>query len=397
MIAKRVVRSMQNSSYIRRMFEEGIRLKQIHGAENVFDFSLGNPDIEPPREVGDALAALVAEARPGQHSYMSNAGYPETRAAVAAKLSRLSGVAVPASSVLMTVGAAGAMNCAFHSILDAGDEVVVLAPYFVDYLNYVANHGGVPVIVPCEAGTFLPDVDAIAKALTTRTRAVLLNSPNNPTGVIYPEPVLRRLAARLEEAGRRFGTTIYVVSDEPYGEIVFDGATVPPTLAIFRNAIVASSWSKTLALPGERIGFACVHPEADDAKDVLAAMTYAIRALGFINAPALFQRVIERAIDARCDLASYVDRRARLLSVLADSGFECSPPQGALYLFARSPEPDEVAFSQRAAAHRVLVVPGIAFGYPGWFRLTFCVGVRTIEESRPAWRELAKEYGLPSR
>ncbi len=394
MISKRVVQSMQNSSYIRRMFEEGIRLKQIHGAGNVYDFSLGNPDLEPPKEVTEALKAIVAEARPGLHSYMSNAGYPETRAAVAGKLSRVSGVEIPAANVLMTVGAAGAMNCAFHSLLDAGDEVVVLAPYFVDYLNYVANHGGTPVIVPCTPGTVLPDVAAIAAALTPRTKAVLLNSPNNPTGAIYPESVLRALADALAAAEKRFGTSIYVVSDEPYGEIVFDGATVPATLAIFRNLIVASSWSKSLALPGERIGFACVHPLADDAKELLAAMAYAIRALGFINAPAIFQRVIERSIDARCDLASYVDRRARLLTVLSDAGFTCTPPQGALYLFVKSPEPDEVAFSARAAAHRVLVVPGVAFGYPGYFRLTYCVSMKTIEDSRASWNAIAAEYGL---
>ena len=394
MISKRVVQSMQNSSYIRRMFEEGIRLKQIHGAGNVYDFSLGNPDLEPPKEVTEALKAIVAEARPGLHSYMSNAGYPETRAAVAGKLSRVSGVEIPAANVLMTVGAAGAMNCAFHSLLDAGDEVVVLAPYFVDYLNYVANHGGTPVIVACSPGTFLPDVAAIAAALTPRTKAVLLNSPNNPTGAIYPESVLRALADALAAAEKRFGTSIYVVSDEPYGEIVFDGATVPATLAIFRNLIVASSWSKSLALPGERIGFACVHPLAGDAKELLAAMAYAIRALGFINAPAIFQRVIERSIDARCDLASYVDRRARLLTVLSDAGFTCTPPQGALYLFVKSPEPDEVAFSARAAAHRVLVVPGVAFGYPGYFRLTYCVSMKTIEDSRASWNAIAAEYGL---
>ncbi len=394
MISKRVVQSMQNSSYIRRMFEEGIRLKQIHGAGNVYDFSLGNPDLEPPKEVAEALKAIVAEARPGLHSYMSNAGYPETRAAVAGKLSRVSGVEIPAANVLMTVGAAGAINCAFHSLLDAGDEVVVLAPYFVDYLNYVANHGGTPVIVACSPGTFLPDVAAIAAALTPRTKAVLLNTPNNPTGAIYPESVLRALADALAAAEKRFGTSIYVVSDEPYGEIVFDGATVPATLAIFRNLIVASSWSKSLALPGERIGFACVHPLAGDAKELLAAMAYAIRALGFINAPAIFQRVIERSIDARCDLASYVDRRARLLTVLSDAGFICTPPQGALYLFVKSPEPDEVAFSARAAAHRVLVVPGVAFGYPGYFRLTYCVSMKTIEDSRASWNAIAAEYGL---
>ena len=394
MISRKIAENLKNSSWIRRMFEEGARLKALYGASSVFDFSLGNPDLEPPREVVEALEEAVAGHAPGMHRYMNNAGYDSARAAVARKLSAQSGVEVPASHVVMTAGAAGALNIALKSLLDPGDEVVVLAPYFVEYLSYIDNHGGRPVVVPCDRETFQPDVRAIDAALTPRTRAILLNSPNNPSGAVYPEALLRELAVALDEAGRRFGTTIHVLSDEPYSEIVFDGTTVPSTFSIFRNAIVASSWSKSLALPGELIGFAAVHPQADDAESIVAALIYANRILGFVNAPALFQTVVAKAIDARVDIESYTDRRNRLYRIVTESGFQCRMPQGALYLFVRSPEEDDVAFAARAAAHRVLVVPGTGFGFPGFFRLTFCVDVSTIEGSEKAWKAIAAEYGL---
>jgi len=394
MISKKMSDSFKNSSLIRKMFEEGERLKAIHGAGNVYDFSLGNPDQEPPREVVDALREAVNGDAQGLHRYMNNAGYPQVRATVAAKLSRLSGVTVPPANVVMTVGAAGAMNCVFKTLLDPGDEVVVLSPYFVDYLNYVDNYGGRTVLVPCDRDTFQPDVPAIAAALTPRTKAVLVNSPNNPTGAVYPESVLRALDAVLREAGARFGTTIHVVSDEPYAEIVFDSAVVPATFSIFRNGIVCSSWSKSLALPGERIGFVAVHPQNNDTELLLKGIVYSTRVLGFINAPALFQTVVAKAIDARVDMASYVDRMELLYGVLQEAGFSCFKPQGALYLFAKSPEPDDLAFAEKAKAHRILIVPGVGFGSPGFFRLTFCVDRRTIESSRAAWVALGAEYGL---
>ena len=280
----------------------------------------------------------------------------------------------------------------FH--VKKGDEVVVLAPYFVEYLSYIDNHGGRPVVVPCDRETFQPDVRAIDAALTPRTRAILLNSPNNPSGAVYPEALLRELAVALDEAGRRFGTTIHVLSDEPYSEIVFDGAVVPASFSIFRNGIVCSSWSKSLALPGERIGFVAVHPQDADADLLLKGIVYSTRVLGFINAPALFQTVVARAIDARVDMESYIDRMDLLHRVLVESGFTCRKPQGALYLFAKSPEPDDLAFAEKAKAHRILVVPGVGFGSPGFFRLTFCVDRRTIESSRAAWEALGAEYGL---
>lgn len=394
MISRRLSDNLKNSSLIRKMFEEGERLKRLHGPENVYDFSLGNPDLEPPAEVIDALKDAVNGNAPGLHRYMNNAGYGFCRAAVAGKLSRLSGVLVPETNVIMTVGAAGALNVAFKTLLDAGDEVVVLAPYFVDYLNYVDNFGGRPVIVPCDRETFQPDVAAIAAALTSRTKAVLLNSPNNPTGAVYTEGVLRRLAEVLLDAGKRFGTTIHVVSDEPYSEIVYDGAVVPATFSIFPNSIVCSSWSKSLALPGERIGFIAVHPQNDDVELLLKGIVYCTRVLGFINAPALFQTVVAKAIDARVDIRSYADRLDMLHRILTESGFTCRKPQGALYLFARSPVADDLDFADHAKAHRILVVPGVGFGAPGFFRLTFCVDMKTIVNSRGAWESLAAEYGL---
>ena len=394
MISRRLSDNLKNSSLIRKMFEEGERLKRLHGSENVYDFSLGNPDLEPPAEVIDALKEAVNGNAPGLHRYMNNAGYGFCRAAVAGKLTRLSGVLVPESNVIMTVGAAGALNVAFKTLLDAGDEVVVLAPYFVDYLNYVDNFGGRSVIVPCDRETFQPDVAAIAAALTSRTKAILLNSPNNPTGAVYTEAVLRELAGVLLDAGKRFGTTIHVVSDEPYSEIVYDGAVVPATFSIFPNSIVCSSWSKSLALPGERIGFIAVHPQNDDVELLLKGIVYCTRVLGFINAPALFQTVVAKAIDARVDIQSYSDRLDMLYRVITESGFTCRKPQGALYLFARSPVADDLDFADHAKAHRILVVPGVGFGAPGFFRLTFCVDMKTIMNSRGAWEALGSEYGL---
>jgi aspartate aminotransferase len=394
MISRKLTDNLKNSSLIRKMFEEGERLKGLHGPENVFDFSLGNPDLEPPAAVLDALKEAVNGNAPGLHRYMNNAGYGFARAAVAGKLSRLSGVMVPETNVVMTVGAAGALNVAFKTLLDAGDEVVILAPYFVDYLNYVDNFGGRSVVVSCNRDTFQPDVAAIAAALTSRTKAILLNSPNNPTGAVYTESVLRELSEVLLDAGKRFGTTIHVVSDEPYSEIVFDGAVVPTTFSIFPNSIVCSSWSKSLALPGERIGFIAVHPQNDDVELLLKGIVYCTRVLGFINAPALFQTVVAKAIDARVDIRSYSDRLDMLYRVITESGFTCRKPQGALYLFARSPVADDLDFADHAKAHRILVVPGIGFGAPGFFRLTFCVDMKTIIGSRAAWEALAAEYGL---
>ncbi len=391
MISRAMKDSLGKSSMIRRMFEEGNRLKALYGPENVYDFSLGNPDLEPPREVTDAFRSLAESGEPGLHKYMSNAGYLSVRDAVARMLSRDAGLEIPADNIVMTVGAAGALNVALKSLLDPGDEVLVITPYFVEYFSYIRNHGGVPVVVPCRPDTFEPDPDAIRAAVTPATKAILINSPNNPSGAVYSEESLRGLNSLLLGLDH----TVYVLSDEPYREIVFDGISVPPTMAIFKNLIQCYSWSKALALPGDRIGYLAVSPGCEDLEDLMAAAVTANRSLGFVNAPSFMQRVIERSIGARVDIESYRKRCGMLYDVVTGAGIECVKPGGALYLFPKSPVPDDNAFVAAAAKHNILSVPGSAFGMPGHFRLTFCVDADTILRSRDAFRRTMLEFGRP--
>jgi aspartate aminotransferase len=390
MISRALSEKLQSGSMIRKMFEEGMRLKSIFGADKVFDFSLGNPDLDLPAEVADALRRLSMDHTSATHGYMSNSGYPSTRAAVAKKLSRQSGLDIPASSVVMTSGAAGGLNVVFKTLLDPDDEVLILAPYFMEYLSYVDNHRGRPVIVQTTADSFLPDLDAIRAAITSKTKAIILNTPNNPTGTIYDEPTLRELNSLLLSVGH----VVYVVSDEPYNEIVYDGATVPSTLALFDNAVVCNSWSKSLSLAGERVGYVAVRPSADDYARLMDGLVLANRILGFVNAPSLMQKVVEAAIDARVDIATYQARRDALHGILERAGFDCRKPAGALYLFSRSPMPDDRALAAAAASHNILCVPGSAFGRPGYFRLAFCVGMEVIVRSETAFQALGKELRL---
>ena len=381
---------MNKGSWIRKMFEEGSRLKAIYGAENVFDFSLGNPDLEPPAKVQDAIRDLANDQTPGQHGYMSNAGYLSTRQAVASLLSRRSGLDVPASAVCMTVGAGGALNVALKALLDPGDEVILLAPYFFEYTSYTGNHNGVPVIVSCDRETLLPDLDAIRKAITPRTKAIILNSPNNPSGVIYPAETLVQLDTLLKETPQ----TIYVLSDEPYNELVFDGQAVPDTMANITNAVICTSWSKSLSLAGDRIGYLAVSPRCEDFERMIDAIPYCNRTLGYVNAPAFFQRVVEKAIDARVDISKYEERRDLLLGVLRDAGFDVASPAGGIYLFPKSPIEDDVAFAQACAKHNVTLVPGTGFGFPGYVRLCFATSQKTILGSAKAFKEIGREFGL---
>jgi aspartate aminotransferase len=390
MISKSIAERMDKGSWIRKMFEEGGRLKALYGAENVFDFSLGNPDLEPPVEVLNAIRELAADPTPGLHGYMSNAGYLSTRQAVAGLVSRRSGLDVPASAVCMTVGAGGALNVALKAILNPGDEVIILAPYFFEYTSYTGNHNGVPVIVSCDRETLLPDFDAIRRAITPRTKALILNSPNNPSGVIYPAESLIQLDALLKEAPR----TIYVLSDEPYNELVFDNQAVPDTMAHISNAIICTSWSKSLSLAGDRIGYLAVSPRCEDFDRLIDAVPFCNRTLGFVNAPAFFQRVVEKAIHARVDIKKYEERRDLLLGVLRDAGFEVNCPAGGIYLFPRSPIEDDVAFAQACAKHNVTLVPGTGFGFPGYVRLCFATSRETILGSARAFRIIGREFGL---
>jgi aspartate aminotransferase len=391
-IAKKIQDAIQGSSWIRKMFEEGARLKAVHGADNVFDFSLGNPDLEPPESFRQALRAVVNADRTGAHAYMPNAGLKETREAVAAYVSQEQGVKLTAEHILMTCGAAGALNCTLKALLNPGDEVIVSAPYFVEYGFYAENHGGRIRVVPTRSD-FTLDLDAIAAAINSRTTVILINSPNNPTGQVYDESSLGALGELLTGQSRRLGKALYLVSDEPYRKIVYDGIAVPSIFAAYRNSIVATSYSKDLSLPGERLGYAAVHPEAEEAEALMGGMVLANRVLGFVNAPALMQRVVQRLQGGCVDVRLYQVRRDLFCRGLSEAGYDVVQPRGAFYLFPRSPIADDVAFVRLLQQKNVLVVPGSGFGAPGYFRIAYCVPERTIEGSLPgfAW---AREQAL---
>ena len=370
----------ESSSWIRKMFEEGAKMKAQFGAENVFDFSLGNPDVPPPPEFTTVIKEIVADQSPGVHAYMPNGGYPWVRESLAAKLSVEQGVPVTFADMLMTCGAAGAINIVMKSLLNPGDEVILLAPYFVEYNFYVDNHGGVSKVVATDQ-EFNLDLAAIEAAITARTKAIFINSPNNPTGQIYSQEAMNGLGRLLDSAGKRLGTTIYLIADEPYRKIVFDDHVVASVFLATRNSIVLSSYSKELSLPGERIGYLAVHPEIEDKAALLGALTLANRILGFVNAPALMQRVVARLQDASVDSSIYTRRRELFCSILSEAGYEFVPPKGAFYIFPKSPIADDVAFCAILQEHKILAVPGCGFGAPGYFRLAFCISDDVIRRS----------------
>lgn len=383
-VSKKMVEFAERSSWIRKMFEEGARMKAEFGADNVFDFSLGNPDLSPPPQFKDALEKIVAAEGPGVHSYMPNGGYPHVRDAVAAQISLEQGVTLGGNELLLTCGAAGGLNVVMKALLDPGDEVVIVNPFFVEYKFYVDNHGGVTRVVDTDA-RFDLDLAAIESALTDKTKAFIINSPNNPTGQIYSAESLTALGKLLDEAGNRFATTIYLVADEPYRKIVFDDNEVPSIMHAYSNSLVVSSYSKDLSLPGERIGYIAVHPEAAAKQQLLDAMTLANRILGFVNAPALMQRVIGELQGVTVDCSVYTRRREKFCQVLTDAGYDFVPPKGAFYIFPKSPLADEVEFVGILRDNNILAVPGRGFGSPGYFRLAFCVEDSVIERSAPAF------------
>ena len=383
---------MKLGSWIRRMFEEGIAMKKQHGAENVFDLSLGNPIMEPPPEFKRELRRLVENPFPGMHGYMENAGYPETRAAVAAQLTRETGIKLTEKNVIMAVGAAGAINVALKTILDPGDEVILFLPWFVDYFNYVENHDGVVKLVPTDEH-FMPRLDELEKAINLRTKAVLINSPNNPTGVVYDENLIRRMAEILRKKEAEYGTEIFIVSDEPYKKIIYDGINYPSPLSFHRHSIIATSHSKDLSIPGERIGYIALHPDSSHHDEMITGFVFCTRVLGFINAPAFMQNVIRRLQDVTIDVSEYQRHRDFIYGNLVEMGYKVNKPQGAFYIFPRCPIEDDVAFVRELQQeHHVLSVPGVAFGTPGYFRLVYCVNDRTLERSMPGLAALAKKY-----
>lgn len=376
----------QSSSWIRKMFEEGAKLKAQFGAENVYDFSLGNPDLSPPPEFHQALVELAQKDSPGSHAYMPNNGYPFVREAVAARISAEQGVAVSADEMLMTCGAAGGLNVTLKALLDPGDEVIILAPFFVEYKFYVDNHGGVSTVVATDE-SFDIDLGAIEAALNEKTKAIIINSPNNPTGQIYSQESLAGLGKLLAAAAQKFSSTIFLIADEPYRKIVFDDNVVPSIMQAYSNSIVVSSYSKDLSLPGERIGYIAVHPDIVEKQPLLGALNLGNRILGFVNAPALMQRVVAELQGASVDNSIYTRRRETFCKILADAGYDFMPPKGAFYIFPKSPIADDAEFVGRLQEQKILAVPGKGFGTPGYFRLAFCVEDSVIERSADAFRK----------
>lgn len=395
MIAEKMRPLVENNSAIRAMFEEGKRLAAIYGPENVYDFSLGNPNVPAPEAVNRAITDIVAEeASTMVHGYMSNAGFEDVRDTVAQSLNRRFGTQFHLENILMTVGAASGMNVILKTVLDPGDEVIVFAPYFMEYGAYVRNYDGVLMAVSPDTSSFQPNISELKEKITKRTKAVIINTPNNPTGVVYSSETLEQIAAVMKAKEEEYRTSIVLISDEPYRELAYDGVEVPYVTPFYHNTVVCYSYSKSLSLPGERIGYLVIPDELEDSKAVIAAATIANRVLGCVNAPSLMQRVIMRCIDEKVNVEAYDSNRNLLYNGLTGLGFECIRPEGAFYLFVKSPEADDRAFCEVCKKHRLLVVPGTSFACPGYVRISYCVSYEQIERSLPAFEAVAGVYGL---
>ena len=394
MIAEKMKNMVANSSAIRAMFEEGNRLAKIYGPENVFDFSLGNPNVPAPKSVKDAIIDILNEEDPvALHGYTnSNAGYEDVRQAVADSLNARFDTAFSARNIVMSVGVAGGFNVALKILLHPGDEAIVLAPYFREYRSYSANFAGVLVAISPDTETFQPKLDEFEAKLSPKTKAVIVNTPNNPTGVVYSEDTIKKLAAIMEAKQKEFGTDIYLISDEPYRELAYDGVEVPYLTKYYANTIVGYSFSKSLSLPGERIGYLVIPDEAADSADLISAASVATRILGFVNAPTLQQKMVVKCLNEQTDISYYDRNRETLYNGLSACGFSCIKPEGAFYLFVKSPIENEKEFCEAAKKYNILIVPGSSFGCPGYVRMAYCVAYETIVNSLPKFKELAKEY-----
>ena len=390
-ISKKIEATLSESSWIRKMFEEGARLRVEHGAANVYDFSLGNPNLKPPKKFGDSLIDIANSTVKGNHAYMPNVGFPYVRKSVAANVSVEQQAEVSEKEIIMTCGAAGALNVILKTILDPGDEVITPSPYFVEYRFYADNHGGILKTVPTKPD-FSLDITAIASAINNKTKAVLINSPNNPTGQIYSKESLIELGTVLNDKGKKSGRTIYLISDEPYRKIVYDGIKVPSIFNCYRESIIATSYSKDISIPGERIGYIAVNPDAAFKENLINGMALANRILGFVNAPALMQRIIASIQGASVDISEYQRKRDILCNNLAECGYEFIRPSGAFYLFPKSPVPDDVKFVKALQDELILVVPGSGFGCPGHFRIAFCVDDDTIINSIPGFKRTIEKF-----
>jgi len=390
-ISTKIKDYMERASWIRKMFEQGIELKNKLGPDKVFDFSLGNPNLEPPDEVHKAILDIMADKRPGKHAYMPNAGLKETRESVAAFLSKEHGLALSGEQVIMTCGAGGGLNVALKTVLDPGDDVLVLSPYFVEYFFYIDNHNGNGKLVKTKED-FTLDLKAIEAAITSKTKAIIINSPNNPSGRIYDETSLRNLGKLFETIKQKNNQTIYLLADEPYSKIIYDEARVPSVFQVYANSMIITSYSKDLSLPGERIGYVAVNPRMENWKQVVDGLTFCNRILGFVNAPALMQHIISKLQGVQVDVSEYQRKRDNLCRGLAEAGYSFIKPEGAFYLFPKSPIPDDVLFVNTLLQENILAVPGMGFGTPGYFRLAYCVEDRVIQGSMEGFRRAIRKF-----
>jgi aspartate aminotransferase len=390
-ISTKIKDYMERASWIRKMFEQGIELKNKLGPDKVFDFSLGNPNLEPPDEVHKAILDIMADKRPGKHAYMPNAGLKETRESVAAFLSKEHGLALSGEQVIMTCGAGGGLNVALKTVLDPGDEVLVLSPYFVEYFFYIDNHNGNGKLVKTKED-FTLDIKAIEAAITSKTKAMIINSPNNPSGRIYDETSLRNLGKLFETIKQKNNQTIYLLADEPYSKIIYDETRVPSVFQVYANSMIITSYSKDLSLPGERIGYVAVNPRMENWKQMVDGLTFCNRILGFVNAPALMQHIISKLQGVQVDVSEYQRKRDNLCRGLAEAGYSFIKPEGAFYLFPKSPIPDDVLFVNTLLQENILAVPGMGFGTPGYFRLAYCVEDRVIQGSMEGFRRAIRKF-----
>jgi aspartate aminotransferase len=382
---------MERSSWIRKMFEQGIELKSKFGSDRVFDFSLGNPNLEPPEKVKQALLEVIEDRRSGKHAYMPNAGLKETREAVASFLSKEHGVKLTWEHMIMTCGAGGGLNIALKTILDEKDEVIVLTPYFVEYLFYINNHNGIDRLINTNED-FSLDLKAIEAGISPKTKAIIVNSPNNPSGRVYDDNSLSFLGKILLKMREKYDRTVYLLSDEPYSKLVYDGIRVPSVFKAYPYSLIITSYSKDLSLPGERIGFVAVNPAMENWREIADGLTFCNRILGFVNAPALMQRILPQLQGVTVDIQEYQRKRDRLSGVLFDAGYSFIKPEGAFYLFPKSPIPDDVLFVRTLLEENILAVPGTGFGSPGFFRLAYCVEDRVIEGSTEGFRRAIQKY-----
>lgn len=393
MISEKMIDLVKNSSVIRAMFEEGKRLAGIYGAENVYDFSLGNPSVEPPVEIKEALMQVISEEKPNLvHGYMNNSGYEDVREKIAASINKKFGTSFHMQNIVMTVGAAGGLNVLLKTLLNTGEEVITFAPFFGEYRNYVSNYDGKLVVVSPDTSSFQPNLEEFERVINSNTKAVIINTPNNPTGVVYSEDTIKKISDILTAKQKELGISIYLISDEPYRELAYDGVEVPYLTKYYKNTIIGYSFSKSLSLPGERIGYLVIPEETDYFEDLIAATNVATRILGYVNAPSLIQRAVAQCLEAKVDIEVYNRNRELLYSSLLSFGYQCVKPQGAFYLFVKALEEDDRAFSAAAKKHNLLIVPGSSFGCAGYCRIAYCVEYDMIKRSLPAFKKLAEEY-----